>query len=74
MNHVSTEPILQTNPQCKDLLIEAMRYHLMPESRDTLQTDRTRVRRSMDLKPVIFAIGKLMLCISYCNNCMICSS
>ncbi|XP_013391434.1 kelch-like protein 17 [Lingula anatina] len=57
MNSVESEEFIRSNSECKDLLLEAMKYHLMPNHRDGLQTQRTRLRRSKDLKPVLVAVG-----------------
>ena len=36
----------------------AMRYHLLPEQRSSLSTQRTTTRKPDGMKPYVFAIGK----------------
>lgn len=57
INQVVTEPLICNNSEAKDLLIEAMRYHLCPEDRIDVQTPRTLPRKPDGLEPFIFAIG-----------------
>lgn len=57
MNQVETEEIVKNSPECKDLLIEAMKYHLMPEKRTLLQSPRTKYRKPAGQVPILFAIG-----------------
>ena len=58
MYTVESEEIIQMDESCKDLLIEAMKYHLMPEKRNQLQSIRTKERRSQAFRPMLFAVGK----------------
>ena len=58
MYTVESEDIIQMDESCKDLLIEAMKYHLMPEKRNQLQSIRTKERRSQAFRPMLFAVGK----------------
>ena len=58
MYTVESEEIIQMDESCKDLLIEAMKYHLMPEKRNQLQSIRTKERRSQACRPMLFAVGK----------------
>ena len=44
MTHVDSENLVRENTECKELLLEAMRYHLMPEQRSSLTTIRTTSR------------------------------
>jgi hypothetical protein len=60
IEHVESEPLVRECPETKDLLIEAMKYHLMPEQRKNLQTERTTPRRSEEARPILFVIGKNM--------------
>ena len=39
----------------------AMRYHLLPEQRSSLSTQRTTTRKPDGMKPYVFAIGNLTL-------------
>ncbi|XP_041480773.1 kelch-like protein 17 [Lytechinus variegatus] len=57
VTQVEAHPIVQQCNGCKDLLIEAMKYHLLPEQRSTLQSPRTRLRQNPSQVPVLFAVG-----------------
>ncbi|XP_077998525.1 kelch-like protein 17 [Glandiceps talaboti] len=57
MNHVESNNIVRTCVECKDYLIEAMKYHLCPEQRAILQSPRTRERRAEGLTSMLFSIG-----------------
>ncbi|XP_041130246.1 kelch-like protein 17 isoform X3 [Polyodon spathula] len=57
MSHVDTELLVRHHSECKDLLIEALKYHLMPEQRGVLSNSRTRPRRCEGASPVLFAVG-----------------
>lgn len=57
MARVETEDIIRFNQDCKDLLIEAMKYHLLPEKRNMLQSPRTKPRNPHGRVPILFAIG-----------------
>ena len=57
MNYVDKEPLVRETPECKELLLEAMRYHLMPEQRASLTSYRTSHRQPEGTKPYLFAIG-----------------
>lgn len=57
MTHVDSENLVRENTECKELLLEAMRYHLMPEQRSSLTTIRTTSRKPDGMKPYLFAIG-----------------
>ena len=61
------EDLVKYNTQCKDLLIEAMKYHLMPEMRRYLQTSRTKIRQCDFSKPVIYALGGQSLFAIHCE-------
>ncbi len=60
MNQVESEDLMTSNATCKDLLIEAMKYHLMPEKRNVLASQRTKERKGRRSRPVIFACGKYL--------------
>lgn len=62
MNVVDTENLIKNDAGCKELLIEAMRYHLCPEQRHVLASDRTRDRKPDGTRPYIFAVGKYTIC------------
>ncbi|XP_071500870.1 kelch-like protein 2 [Diadema antillarum] len=57
VSQVEANPLVQGCNGCKDLLIEAMKYHLLPEQRSSMQTARTRQRQNPSQVPVLFAIG-----------------
>uniref|UniRef100_A0A670YNE0 Kelch like family member 17 n=1 Tax=Pseudonaja textilis TaxID=8673 RepID=A0A670YNE0_PSETE len=42
MSNVDTELLVRHHSECKDLLIEALKYHLMPEQRAVLSNSRTQ--------------------------------
>lgn len=58
MSNVDTELLVRHHSECKDLLIEALKYHLMPEQRGVLSNSRTRPRRCEGASPVLFAVGQ----------------
>lgn len=58
MGNVDTELLVRHHSECKDLLIEALKYHLMPEQRGVLSNCRTRPRRCEGASPVLFAVGQ----------------
>uniref|UniRef100_A0A1A9V6G9 BACK domain-containing protein n=1 Tax=Glossina austeni TaxID=7395 RepID=A0A1A9V6G9_GLOAU len=45
MTSVATEPYIKDNPECKDLLLDAMKYHLEPEKRYLMISEHTRERK-----------------------------
>ncbi|XP_053516599.1 kelch-like protein 17 isoform X4 [Artibeus jamaicensis] len=55
LGHVDAESLVRHHPDCKDLLIEALKFHLLPEQRGVLGTSRTRPRRCEGAGPVLFA-------------------
>ncbi|XP_023216548.1 kelch-like protein 17 isoform X2 [Centruroides sculpturatus] len=57
LTQIGEEPLIQSNQESKDLLIEAMKYHLMPEHRTNMISVRTTQRKPEELRPYIFAIG-----------------
>lgn len=57
MTRVESEELIRNTPDCKDLLIEAMKYHLLPEQRSVLQSPRTVSRKPTGQVPILFAIG-----------------
>ncbi|NWH67555.1 KLH17 protein, partial [Geococcyx californianus] len=60
MSNVDTELLVRHHSECKDLLIEALKYHLMPEQRGVLSNSRTRPRRCEGASTVLFAVGKAL--------------
>ncbi|XP_024082560.1 kelch-like protein 17 isoform X2 [Cimex lectularius] len=57
MSTVYTDTLIRDNPECKELLFEAMRYHLMPEQRSQFVSERTLHRQPEGIKHYVFAIG-----------------
>lgn len=57
MNNVANEPFIRNDAQCKDFLIEAMRYHLVPEERHMLTSDRTQKRKPSGMQPHVILAG-----------------
>lgn len=50
---VEEEALIKNNNTCKDFLIEAMKYHLLPaDQRHLIKTDRTRPRTPVSLPKV----------------------
>lgn len=57
MSCVETEPLVREDFHCKELLLEAMKYHLLPEQRSSLVSQRTLERRPEGMRQYIFAVG-----------------
>lgn len=60
MSCVESETLIRDDGQCKELLLEAMKYHLLPEQRSLMTTQRTSERRPDGMKPYVFAVGKFL--------------
>lgn len=43
---IESNPIFREDRVCQELIVEALKYHLLPERRSTLQSSRTRPRKS----------------------------
>lgn len=57
VQRVEEEPLLKASPQCKDFLIEAMKYHLLKgEQKIMYKTPRTKPRTPVALPKVIVLI------------------
>ncbi|KAM9471154.1 kelch-like protein 3 isoform 1-T1 [Clarias gariepinus] len=55
---VEEEALIKNNNTCKDFLIEAMKYHLLPaDQRHLIKTDRTRPRTPVSLPKVMIVVG-----------------
>lgn len=67
LNVVETEPLVRSEPSCKDLLLGAMKYHLLPDQRSDFASKQTEQRSPDGLMPYIFAIGKFARPIVYEN-------
>lgn len=61
MSCVDSEALIREDTTCKELLLEAMKYHLLPEQRSLMTNQRTSERRPDGMKPYVFAVGKCML-------------
>lgn len=57
MTRVDNEKLIRDNNECRELLLEAMRYHLAPERRCALSTTRTMERKPKGANPYLFAVG-----------------
>ena len=53
-DHIESNPIFREERLCQELIVEALKYHLLPERRSALQSPRTRPRKSTVsiMKPV----------------------
>uniref|UniRef100_A0A667ZXK2 Kelch like family member 3 n=1 Tax=Myripristis murdjan TaxID=586833 RepID=A0A667ZXK2_9TELE len=55
---VEEEALIKNNNACKDFLIEAMKYHLLPaDQRHLIKTDRTRPRTPISIPKVMIVVG-----------------
>ena len=54
-DQVESNPLLKDDRSCQDLIMEAMKYHLLPERRLALQSTRTKPRKST--VGVLYAVG-----------------
>ncbi|XP_014663237.1 PREDICTED: kelch-like protein 5 [Priapulus caudatus] len=54
-DRVESNLLFKDDRECQDLIMEAMKYHLLPERRSTLQSPRTRPRKST--VGFIYAVG-----------------
>ncbi|KAL1115636.1 hypothetical protein AAG570_005926 [Ranatra chinensis] len=58
VQRVEEEPLLKTNLQCKDYLIEALKYHLLKgDQRLLFKTPRTKPRQPLGLPKVMLVVG-----------------
>ncbi|XP_061832638.1 kelch-like protein 3 [Nerophis lumbriciformis] len=58
VQRVEEEALIKNNNTCKDFLIEAMKYHLMPaDQRHLIKTDRTRPRTPVSIPKVMMVVG-----------------
>lgn len=55
VDNVEMSPLFRETPQCRELIMEAMKFHLLPERRFQLQTLRTKPRKSTNGK--LFVVG-----------------
>ncbi|XP_043246385.1 kelch-like protein 17 [Amphibalanus amphitrite] len=54
---VDQEPLLREDAACRELLLEALKYHLLPEQRASMVSSRTTDRRPDAAAPYLFAVG-----------------
>ncbi|MPC09491.1 Kelch-like protein 5 [Portunus trituberculatus] len=45
-DHIETNVLFKENRECQELILEALKYHLLPERRSALQSPRTKPRKS----------------------------
>lgn len=58
LHRVDEEPLLRLNPTCKDLLIEALKFHLLRgEQKATFSSPRTKPRQPIGLPKVLLVVG-----------------
>ena len=55
---VDQEPLLREDAACRELLLEALKYHLLPEQRASMVTARTTDRRPDAAAPYLFSVGE----------------
>ena len=55
---VDQEPLLREDAACRELLLEALKYHLLPEQRASLVSARTTDRRPDAAAPYLFSVGQ----------------
>ncbi|XP_067000463.1 kelch-like protein 5 isoform X2 [Anabrus simplex] len=54
-DHIETNPLFREERLCQELIMEALKYHLLPERRPMLQSARTRPRKAT--VGFMFAVG-----------------
>eukprot|EP00112_Aurelia_sp_Birch-Aquarium-sp1_P005308 Seg160.4 transcript_id=Seg160.4/GoldUCD/mRNA.D3Y31 product="Kelch-like protein 3" protein_id=Seg160.4/GoldUCD/D3Y31 len=58
IERVETEPLIKRSFACKDFLIEALKYHLVPRfQRSYIQSPRTRSRAPFGFPKVLYVVG-----------------
>ncbi|KAL0274518.1 UNVERIFIED_CONTAM: hypothetical protein PYX00_002618 [Menopon gallinae] len=58
VQRVEEEPLLKPNIQCKDYLIEALKYHLLKgDQKSMFKTPRTKPRQPVGLPKVLLVVG-----------------
>ena len=45
-DHIETNNLFKEDRDCQELILEALKYHLLPERRSALQSSRTKPRKS----------------------------
>ena len=56
---VKSNPLIQNNLECRNLLDEALIYHLLPDRKGSIPQHRTRARRCTVDMGIIYAVGGL---------------
>lgn len=54
-DHVETNALFQEEKECQALIMEALKYHLLPERRSSFQSPRTKPRKST--VGIMYAVG-----------------
>jgi kelch-like protein 1/4/5 len=54
-DQVETDPLFRDDRECQELIMEAMKYHLLPERRLSMQSPRTKPRKST--VGMLYAVG-----------------
>ncbi|XP_057671404.1 ring canal kelch homolog [Diorhabda carinulata] len=58
VQRVEEEPLLKTDLQCKDYIIEALKYHLLKgDNKTSFRTPRTKPRQPVGLPKVLLVVG-----------------
>eukprot|EP00794_Sanderia_malayensis_P008156 gene8156-9028_t len=57
MDHVETEELVRSTPECIAFLLEAKNYHMLPDRRWQLKSNRTTPRVSMGIVNGVIAVG-----------------
>ncbi|XP_057299757.1 kelch-like protein 18 [Hydractinia symbiolongicarpus] len=78
MDHVESEELVRSTPDCISLLLEAKNYHMLPDRRWQLKSTRTTPRKSMGIVNGIISVGGIQgpsssvvastACYLLCNN------
>ncbi|XP_013786072.1 kelch-like protein 5 [Limulus polyphemus] len=59
-DHVEENSLLRSDRMCQDLIMEALKYHVLPERRSQLQTPRTKPRKST--VGALYIVGGMEYC------------
>jgi len=70
VQRVEEEQLIKSNSECKDYLIEAMKYHLLrPQQKLVYKTPRTKPRTPLGLPKVrlpVHPVGEKYTCVEMC--------
>eukprot|EP00794_Sanderia_malayensis_P003257 gene3257-3738_t len=64
---VEPDELVKSSSECKDLIIEAMKYHLLPEMRPYLHNSRSRIRKNTNLTSLLVSVGGGSLFAIHCE-------